>query len=142
MKSSLKKTGQMGFTLIEIMVVVVILGILAGTIVPKLMDSPEKARTVKAKQDIRVIESSLQMYKLDNYVYPTTDEGLDSLVTGASSSGLSDANATSYLPRVPQDPWGQPYQYLSPGTNGDIDIFSLGPDKTPSDDDIGNWMVE
>lgn len=121
-----------GFTLIEVLVVVVILGILAAIIVPNLMEQPGQARITKAHSDIRAIESALNMYRLDKHVYPTTDEGLEALVG-------------NYLPRLPMDPWGRPYQYLSPGVQGQIDIFTLGRDGQPGgqgeDADIGNWAA-
>src|SRR5487761_2080838 len=100
-----------GFTLIEVMVVVVILGILASIIVPKIMDKPDEARIVKAKQDIRAIQSALEMYKLDNYVYPTTDQGLTALVQKPSTDPVPP-HWKQYLDRLPIDPWDHPYQYL------------------------------
>lgn len=122
-----------GFTLIEVLVVVVILGILAAIIVPNLMEKPGQARVTKARSDIRAIESALNMYRLDKHVYPTTDEGLDVLVP-------------DYLPRSPVDPWSRPYLYLSPGVHGQIDIFTNGRDGQPGgqaeDADIGNWNIE
>ena len=131
-----------GFTLIEVMVVVVILGILAAVLVPKVMDRPDEARKVKASQDIRALEAALNLYKLDNYDYPTTDQGLEALV---SAPGIPPEPANwkegGYIERLPEDPWQQPYQYLSPGTHGSIDIYSTGPDRQPSDDDIGNWNI-
>ena len=131
-----------GFTLIEVMVVVVILGILAAVLVPKVMDRPDEARKVKASQDIRALEAALNLYKLDNYDYPTTDQGLEALV---SSPGIPPEPANwkegGYIDRLPMDPWQQPYQYLSPGAQGSIDIYSTGPDRQPSEDDIGNWKM-
>ena len=123
-----------GFTLIEVLVVVVILGILAAIIVPNLMEKPGQARVTKAKADIRAVESALNMYRLDRHVYPTTDEGLDSLVP-------------TYLPRAPMDPWDRPYQYLTPGTQGGaFDLYTLGRDGQQGgegeDADIGNWNLE
>ncbi len=122
--------GQRGFTLIEVLVVVVILGILAAVIVPNIMDKPGEARITKAKSDIRGIESALNMYRLDKHDYPKTDEGLDALVS-------------KYLPRTPKDPWDKEYLYLNPGTHGAIDIYTLGRDGVPGgegeDIDIGNW---
>lgn len=124
---------QGGFTMIEVLVVVVILGILAAIIVPNIMDKPGKARQAKAKSDIRAIESALNMYRLDEHVYPNTDEGLEALVT-------------EYLPRLPKDPWKQPYLYLSPGAQGEIDIYTLGRDGQQGgedeDADVGNWNLE
>lgn len=135
-----------GFTLIEIMVVVVILGILAAVVVPRIMNRPDDARIAKAKQDVRVLESSLNLYKLDNFVYPTTQQGLEALV--APPSGEPQAKnwkQGGYVAKLPNDPWGNPYQYLSPGVKGEIDIFSLGADNRPGGEganaDIGNWNL-
>ena len=136
---------QSGFTLIEVMVVVIILGILAAIVVPRVMDKPDVARVTKAKQDIRTLESALNMYKLDNFVYPTTDQGLEALVTKPSGTP-EPRNWKQYMPRLPKDPWGNDYQYLSPGTKGDIDIFTFGADGKPGGDgfnaDIGNWDLQ
>lgn len=136
-----------GFTLIEVMVVVVILGILAAVVVPRIMDRPDEARIVKAKQDIRVLESALNLYKLDNYRYPTTDQGLEALVQRPSTPPEpSRWKEGGYIDRLPQDPWGQPYQYLSPGQRGPIDIYSLGADGQTggegTDAEIGNWALD
>ena len=139
MKQSYRNTA--GFTLIEVMVVVVILGILAAVLVPKVMDRPEQARITKAKQDIRSLEAALNLYKLDNYTYPTTDQGIEALVEKPSSPEPPNWKQGGYLDRMPTDPWKQPYFYLSPGEHGAVDIFSLGPDQQPSDDDIGNWNL-
>jgi general secretion pathway protein G len=135
-----------GFTLIEVMVVVVILGILAAIIVPRIMDAPDKARVAKAKQDIAALQSALNMYKLDNYVYPSTQQGLEALV--APPQGDPPARnwkPGGYLEHLPKDPWGNPYQYLNPGTHGEIDIFSYGADGKPGGEgvnaDIGNWNM-
>ena len=134
-----------GFTLIEVMVVVVILGILASIIVPKIMDKPDEARIVKAKQDIRAIQSALEMYKLDNFVYPTTDQGLQALVTKPTTDPVPP-HWKQYLDRLPIDPWDNPYQYLNPGVHGPIDIWSYGPKgPTAGSSDtgvIGNWNLE
>jgi general secretion pathway protein G len=133
-------TRQQGFTLIEVMVVVVILGILAAVLVPKVMDRPDEARITKARQDIRALEASLNLYKLDNYEYPSTDQGIEALVNKPDIPPEPPAwKEGGYLDRLPQDPWQQPYQYLNPGVRGTIDVYSLGPDRQPSDDDIGNW---
>jgi general secretion pathway protein G len=129
-----------GFTLIEVMVVVVILGILAAVLVPKIMDRPDEARIVKARQDIRALEAALNLYKLDNYEYPTTDQGLEALASKPDTAPEPPRwKDGGYVDRLPQDPWQQPYQFLSPGAKGTIDIYSTGPDRQPSDDDIGNW---
>jgi general secretion pathway protein G len=140
MKTSNNK--QDGFTLIEVMVVVVILGILAAILVPKVMDRPDQARKTKAKQDIRALEAALNLYKLDNFVYPTTDQGLEALLEKPTSPEPPNWKDGGYVDRLPKDPWGQDYLYLSPGENGTIDIFSMGVDQQPSDDDIGNWGLQ
>jgi general secretion pathway protein G len=137
-----KSRNQQGFTLIEVMVVVVILGILAAILVPKVMDRPEQARLTKARQDIRALEAALNLYKLDNYVYPTTDQGLEALVKKPSAPEPPNWKEGGYVDRLPIDPWKDDYQYLSPGAHGSIDIYSLGPDQQPSDDDIGNWELK
>lgn len=143
MNTSYKPRYSAGFTLIEVMVVVVILGILAAVLVPKVMDRPEQARKTKARQDIRAVEASLNLYKLDNYVYPTTDQGLEALVQKPSSPPEpTHWKQGGYLDRLPVDPWNREYQYLNPGAHGAIDIYSLGPDGQPSDDDIGNWKIK
>lgn len=139
-----RRPRQGGFTLIEIMVVVVILGILAAVVVPRIMDRPDEARVVKAKQDIRMLESALNLYKLDNFNYPSTQQGLDALVAKPGGDPEpKNYKAGGYVKSLPKDPWGNTYQYLSPGTKSEIDIFSLGRDGKPggegTDADIGNW---
>lgn len=136
-----------GFTLIEIMVVVVILGILAAIVVPKVMDRPDSARITKAKQDIRAMESALNLYKLDNFSHPSTDQGLEALVR--KPSGNPEARnwkQGGYIDRLPRDPWGNEYQYMNPGVRGEFDLFSLGADGRPGGDgmnaDIGNWNLD
>lgn len=136
-----------GFTLIEILVVVVILGILAALVVPRIMQRPDEARVVAAKSDIRAIISALKLYRLDNGVYPTTDQGLIALVV-RPETGVVPRNwkQGGYLDRVPKDPWGAEYQYLNPGVNGEIDVFSLGADNAPGGEginaDIGSWELQ
>lgn len=147
MKKTLHTRRASGFTLIEIMVVVVILGILAAIVVPKVMDRPDTARITKAKQDIRALESALNLYRLDNYQYPSTDQGLQALVERPSGSPEArNWKPGGYLDRLPKDPWGNDYQYLNPGTHGEIDIFSLGADGRPGGEgaaaDIGNWNLD
>lgn len=144
MTTHYNRRTQSGFTLIEIMVVVVILGILAAVVVPRIMDRPDDARITKAKQDIRVLESSLNLYKLDNFVYPNTQQGLEALV--AKPSGEPEPRnykSGGYIKSLPKDPWGNPYQYLQPGVKGELDLFSLGSDNRPGGEgaaaDIGNW---
>ncbi len=142
MKSTLRHRAH-GFTLIEIMVVVVILGILAAIVVPRVMDNPDKARVVTAKQQIRTIETALNMYRLDNFKYPTSDQGLEALVNPPGDASGGNYKPGGYMPKLPQDPWGNQFQYLNPGNRGEIDIYSLGADGQPGGDgvdaDIGNW---
>ncbi|MBZ0224346.1 MAG: type II secretion system major pseudopilin GspG [Dokdonella sp.] len=122
-----------GFTLIEILVVVVILGILAAIVVPKVMDRPGEARIVKAHQDISSIGSALNLYKLDNYAYPSTEQGLEALIAKPTGQPEAANWKGPYLQArsVPKDPWGRPYQYASPGQHGDFDISSFGADGKP-----------
>ncbi|MGV6858516.1 MAG: type II secretion system major pseudopilin GspG [bacterium] len=145
-KTSSVQRLQQGFTLIEVMVVVVILSILAAVVVPKIMDNPDKARITKAKQDVRALESGLNLYKLDNFQYPSTDQGLEALVEKPSGTPEPrNWKAGGYIDRLPQDPWGNDYQYLSPGEHGEVDIYSLGADSVPGGEgtaaDIGNWNL-
>ncbi|HUS24073.1 MAG TPA: type II secretion system major pseudopilin GspG [Candidatus Binatia bacterium] len=142
------RRAQAGFTLIEIMVVVVILGILAAIVVPRLAGEPDKARVAKARQDIRALESALQLYRLDNYYYPTTQQGLEALVQKPDGEPPArNWKPGGYVAKLPKDPWGVAYQYLQPGVKGgDYDIFSLGADGKPGGDsvdaDIGNWNLD
>lgn len=132
---------QSGFTLLEVMVVIVILGILASLVVPNLMGNKESADRQKAISDIVSLENALDMYRLDNNRYPTTEQGLDALVNKPTSSPEArNYRDGGYIRRLPKDPWGNDYQLLSPGEHGKIDIFSLGMDGEPdTDDDVGNW---
>ncbi|MBH1853415.1 type II secretion system major pseudopilin GspG [Stenotrophomonas sp. GD03819] len=138
-----RKAPQKGFSLIEIMVVVVIIGILAALIVPRLMDRPDQARVVAARQDIAALMQALKLFKLDNGRYPSAEQGLQALVKPPQGGGTMPV--TPYLDRLPNDPWGHPYQYQIPGTHGDIDVFSLGADSKPGGDagnaDIGSWQL-
>ena len=123
------KTNQ-GFTLIEIMVVIVILGILAALVVPKIMSRPDEARIVAAKQDINSLMQALKLYRLDNQRYPTTDQGLQALVQKPTIPPLpNNWKNGGYVDRLPKDPWGFDYQYLSPGLKGEVDVFSFGADN-------------
>ena len=134
---------QRGFTLIEVMVVVAILGLLAAMVVPNLIGRDEEARITKAKQDISSLENSLDLYRLDNFTYPTVDQGLEALVKKPSGSPEpKHYKEGGYIKKLPTDPWGNAYQYLKPGTHGAIDVYSLGPDQIPSDDDIGSWNLD
>ncbi|MDO8653625.1 MAG: type II secretion system major pseudopilin GspG [Undibacterium sp.] len=133
-----------GFTLIEIMVVVVIMGILAALVVPKLMGRTDDARIVAAKQDISTIMQALKLYKLDNMHYPSTEQGVQSLIVKPTSGPSANGWKTGgYIDKLPKDPWGNSYQYLSPGIKGEVDVFSLGADGQPggagNDADIGSW---
>lgn len=135
-----------GFTLIELMVVLVILGVLAALIAPKLMDRPDEARRIAAKQDIATLVQALKLYRLDNMRYPTTEQGLQALVVKPSLAPLPpNWKAGGYLEKLPKDPWGNAYLYLSPGRNGEIDVVSFGADGVSggeaNDADIGNWML-
>ena len=145
-KDRLKESG---FTLIELMVVIVILGILAGFVVPRIMGRPEEARRMKARVQIESIETALNLYKLDNGSYPTTEQGLQALVEAPTVGTLPRAwRNGGYLEkgRVPKDPWGNDYLYLSPGVHGDFDLFSYGADGEPGGEDknadINSWDVE
>ena len=138
-----------GFTLIEILVVIVILGILAGLIIPRIMGRPEEARRMKARVQIESIETALKLYKLDNSVYPSTEQGLQALVEPPTVGQLPRAwRKGGYLEksRIPKDPWGNDYVYLSPGLHGDFDLMSYGPDGQPGgegqDKDVSNWEFD
>jgi general secretion pathway protein G len=138
-KSSYYKKSS-GFTLIEVMVVVVILGILAALIVPKIMSRPEQARRVKVKQDILAIQSALDLYKLDNGFYPSSDQGLQALVTRPSSPPAPrNWKSDGYLQEAPVDPWGEAYQYLN--DDDKLRIFSYGPKGKDGNSEIGNWNM-
>jgi len=135
---------QRGFTLLEVMVVVVILGILAALVVPKIISRPDEARIIAAKQDIATLVQALKLYRLDNQRYPTTEQGLQALVSRPATSPVpANWKAGGYLERLPRDPWGNPYQYLNPGVHAEIDIYSFGADGAPGGDahdaDIGSW---
>ena len=135
---------QRGFTLVEIMVVVVIIGILGMLVVPKLLGRTGEARVTAARTDIATLMQALKLYKLDNQRYPTTEQGLQALVqkptTGPAANGWKEGG---YVEKLPKDPWGNNYQYLQPGLHGEIDVFSLGADGQPGgageDADVGSW---
>ncbi|HDZ9231209.1 TPA: type II secretion system major pseudopilin GspG [Vibrio cholerae] len=141
-----KMRKQAGFTLLEVMVVVVILGILASFVVPNLLGNKEKADQQKAVTDIVALENALDMYKLDNSVYPTTDQGLEALATKPTNPEPRNYREGGYIKRLPKDPWGNDYQYLSPGDKGTIDVFTLGADGQEGGEgtgaDIGNWNIQ
>ncbi|HRQ55795.1 MAG TPA: type II secretion system major pseudopilin GspG [Azoarcus taiwanensis] len=133
-----------GFTLIEVMVVIVILGVLASLVVPRVMSRPDEARVVAAKQDIGSIMQALRLYKLDNRHYPSNAQGLRALVERPTDAPVP-SNWKPYLERLPNDPWGNPYQYLNPGLRGEVDVMSFGADGRPGgtsfDADIGSWEL-
>ncbi|MCU6427814.1 type II secretion system major pseudopilin GspG [Enterobacter sichuanensis] len=132
---------QRGFTLMELMVVIVILGVLASLVVPNLVGNKDRADRQKAVSDIVALENALDMYKLDNHRYPTTDQGLDALVVAPTLAPLAENyNPEGYIRRLPADPWGNEYVLISPGEHGAIDISSTGPDgEIGTADDISNW---
>ena len=143
MKKALRSSR--GFTLIEVLVVIVILGILAALIVPRVMDRPDQARAVAARSDIAAIMQGLKLYRLDNGIYPTTDQGLVALVRKPERGDIPrNWKSGGYLERLPKDPWESDYQYLNPGIRGEVDVFSLGRDRQPGgegpDADIGSWQ--
>jgi general secretion pathway protein G len=136
-----------GFTLIEIMVVVIIIGLLAAVIVPQFMGRVDDARITKARSDLQAIETALTMYRLDNFRYPTTEQGLTALVTRPNDPSVRNWRPEGYMPRATKDPWGNEYQYQFPGSRGrDYDLFSLGADAQEGgegvDADVGNWNQE
>ncbi len=138
---------KQAFTLIEVMVVIVILSVLAAFVVPKIIARPDEARLLKAKQDMRVIEAALKLYKLDNYTYPTTDQGLEALVTQPlGEPAPRQWKEGGYLDQLPKDPWGFPYYYLFPGQHKEFDLWSHGADGLPggtdTNSDLGNWQLD
>jgi len=140
----LRAACMRGFTLIEIMVVVVIIGLLAAIIVPQVIDRVDEARVAKAKQDIQGLETALTMFRLDNSKYPNTDQGLKALSVQPTDPSIHHWRPGGYIQHVSKDPWGFDYQYVYPGTHGkDYDLFSLGADSQPGGEginaDIGNW---
>ena len=134
-----------GFTLIEIMVVIAIIGILATLIVPKIMGRPDEARATAAKHDVGTLVQAFKLYRLDIGRYPTTEQGVKALVEKPTSEPVpQNWKAGGYLDSIPKDPWGNPYQYANPGTRSEIDVYSFGADGKPggtgNDADIGNWQ--
>lgn len=143
-RSSFRYRRALGFTLIEVMVVIVILGVLAALVVPRVMTRPDEARGVAARQDIAAVMQALKLYRLDNQRYPTTEQGLQALVM-RPTAGPEANNWKQYLDKLPVDPWGKPYQYLNPGLKGEIDVFSFGADGQAGgngvDGDVGSWAL-
>ncbi len=141
----MKNRSNLGFTLIEVMVVILIIGVLAALVVPKVMSRPDEARITAAKSDIATVSQALNLYKLDNGRYPSTEQGLAALVKKPTIEPIpANWKSEGYLDRVPKDPWGTPYQYLQPGVHGQIDVFSFGADRASggegNDADIGSWQ--
>ena len=132
-----------GFTLIELMVVVVIIGVLAALIVPNVLERADDARVTAARTDVNNLMQALKLYRLDNQRYPSADQGLQALVA-KPTTGAIPQNWKPYLDKLPKDPWGNPYQYVNPGVKGEIDVYSLGADGQPGGDgknaDIGSWQ--
>jgi len=143
--NTLRTSTQRGFTLIEIMVVVVIIGVLGAIVVPQFMSRPDQAKVTAAHTDIQAISTALEMYRLDTFNYPSTQQGLEALVTRPAGTPLArNWNPQGYLKSLPVDPWGTPYQYLNPGTHSaGYDLFSFGADGVQGGEgfatDIGNW---
>lgn len=141
------KKQQHGFTLIELMVVIVIIGILGSVVAPKFLDKPDEARVAKAKHDLAALESALDIYRLDNYTYPTTDQGLEALVSQPGGDPApTNWKQGGYIKKLKKDPWKNDYLYLSPGQHAELDIYSLGADGAPGGEgvnaDIGSWDLE
>lgn len=142
-----QRRAHAGFTLLEVMVVIVILGVMASMVVPQLMDKSEQAATQKAVSDIGKLEEILEMYRLDNHRYPTTEQGLEALVSEPTVDPVPrNYPSKGYVRRLENDPWGNPYLYLSPGEYGEIDIYTLGADGEEGGEgnnaDIGNWNIQ
>ena len=141
------RTSQGGFSLVEILVVLVIMGLLISVVAPTVLNRADDARIQKVHADFKAIETSLKIYRLDNYVYPTTEQGLEALVERSTlDPEPRNFKADGYLPELPLDPWGRPYIYLEPGEHGATDIYSLGADGLSGGEgqnaDIGNWKNE
>ncbi len=140
---SAARARQSGFTLLEVIVVVVIIGILAAAVGPKIFGNVDKANANRVRQDIKVIEGALSIYRLDNFNYPTSEQGLRALVERPNDPNLTNYSADGYLDAMPKDPWGREYVYLIPGQRGEFDLYSLGRDGQQGgegpDADLGNW---
>ncbi|MES2186081.1 MAG: type II secretion system major pseudopilin GspG [Pseudomonadota bacterium] len=141
--SNLRRRAQAGFTLIELMVVLVIIGVLAALIVPNVLERADDARVTAARTDVNNLMQALKLYRLDNQRYPAADQGLQALIT-RPTTGAVPGNWKPYLDKLPNDPWGRPYQYLNPGVKGEIDVMSFGADGQSGGEgknaDIGSWQ--
>jgi general secretion pathway protein G len=141
--ANVAKPRQRGFTLIEIMVVVIIIGLLAALVVPQVLGRLDEARVTKAKSDLQGLETALTLYKLDNFVYPTTEQGLQALVSNPDPSSITHWRPDGYLPHLTKDPWGNDYQYANPGTHGlAYDLFTNGPPGSDASKIVGNWNAD
>ena len=143
----MKASRNSGFSLVEILVVLVIMGLLISVVAPTVLNRADEARVQKVHADFKAIETALKIYRLDNYVYPTTEQGLEALVEPSTlEPEPRNFKKGGYLAEVPVDPWGRPYLYLSPGENGEVDLYSLGADGLSGGEDqnadIGNWKTE
>ena len=140
---SRRRQGRRGFTLIEILVVLVIIGVLAALIAPNVLDRAGEAKVTAARTDVANLVQALKLYKLDNQRFPSSDQGLEALVRKPTSGNIP-SNWKPYLDKLPKDPWGQPYQYANPGLQGEIDVFSFGADGKAggegNDADVGSWQ--
>ena len=139
----LRRAAQAGFTLIELMVVLVIIGVLAALIVPNVLDRADDARATAAKTDVNNLMQALKLYRLDNQRYPSSEQGLQALVA-KPTAGMIPPNWKPYLEKLPNDPWARPYQFLNPGIKGEIDVMSFGADGQPGGEgknaDVGSWQ--
>ena len=142
-RTSLRRTAQAGFTLIELMVVLVIIGVLAALIVPNVLERADDAKITAARTDVSNLMQALKLYRLDNNRYPTTEQGLQALITKPATEPMP-TNWKPYLEKLPNDPWQHPYQYLNPGVKGEVDVMSYGADGQPGGEgknaDIGSWQ--